>query len=88
MKRVQTNIDFFSIDLEEKIKAYFSYAQDWLQDYGKFSKIRTLFFFLFQTKMFVIRAEIHKMLVRITNREEPYQTVSEEAVWSGSALFV
>ena len=28
------------------------------------------------------------MLVRITNREDPDQTASSEAVWSQSALFV
>ena len=28
------------------------------------------------------------MLVRIENREDPDQTASSEAVWSGSALFV
>ena len=28
------------------------------------------------------------MLVRIANREDPDQTASSEAVWSGSALFV
>ena len=28
------------------------------------------------------------MLVRIANREDPDQTASEEAVWSGSVLFV
>ena len=44
--------------------------------------------FLFSTKMMVIRATIHKMLVRIANREDPDQTASEEAVGSGSALFV
>ena len=33
-------------------------------------------------------AGIHKMLVRISNREDPDQTASAEAVWSGSALFV
>ena len=31
---------------------------------------------------------IHKMIVRIANREDPDQTASEEAVWSESALFV
>ena len=36
--------------------------------------------------MYVIRAGIHKMLVRIANREEPDQTASSEAVWSGSVL--
>ena len=38
--------------------------------------------------MLVIMADIHKMLVRIANREDPDQTASSEAVWSGSALFV
>ena len=33
-------------------------------------------------------AGIHKMLVRIANREDPDQTASSKAVWSGSALFV
>ena len=31
-------------------------------------------------KMLVIRAGIHKMLVRIANREDPDQTASSEAV--------
>ena len=34
-----------------------------------------------------IRAGIHKMLVRIANREDPDQTASSEAVGSGPALF-
>ena len=38
--------------------------------------------------MLVFRAEIHKFLVRVANREEPDQTASSEAVWSGSAQFV
>ena len=38
--------------------------------------------------MLAIMAGNHKMLVRIANREDPDQTASEEAVWSGSALFV
>ena len=46
------------------------------------------FFFLFSNKMFIIRTEIHKILVRITNGEDPDQTVSLEAVCSESALFV
>ena len=37
--------------------------------------------------MLVIRAGIHKMLVRVANREDTDQT-TKEAVWSGSALFV
>ena len=35
-----------------------------------------------------IRAGNHNMLARIANREDPEQTASSEAVWSGSALFV
>ena len=38
--------------------------------------------------MLVFRAVIHKMIVRIVNREEPDQNASSEAVWSGSVLFV
>ena len=44
--------------------------------------------FLFPSKMLVTRAGIHKMLVKIANREDPDQTTSSEAVRSGSALFV
>ena len=43
-------------------------------------KILNTFLFLFSTKMLVIRAGIHKMLVRIANREDPDQTASSEAV--------
>ena len=38
--------------------------------------------------MLDIKAGIHKMLVRITNREDPDQTTSSEAIWSRFALFV
>ena len=38
-------------------------------------------------KILVIRTGIHKMHVRIANREDPDQTASSEAVLSGSALF-
>ena len=44
--------------------------------YNKCSKILNTFFFLFFNKMMVIGAEIHKMLVRIANREGPDQTAS------------
>ena len=37
----------------------------------KFSNISNTFLFLFSNKMLVIRAGIHKMLVRIANREDP-----------------
>ena len=42
-------------------------------------KFQTLFT-LFSNKMWDIRAEIHKILVRIANREDPDQNVSSEAV--------
>ena len=38
--------------------------------------------------MLVIKAGIHKTLVRIANREDPDQTASSEAVLSGSAPFI
>ena len=38
------------------------------------------FLLIVLNKILVIRAGIHKMLVRITNREDPYQTASSEAV--------
>ena len=46
-----------------------------------------IFIFPFSIKMEVNMAGIHKQLVRIANREDPDQTASSEAVWSGSALF-
>ena len=54
--------------------------------YGKCSKIPNTFLALFSNKMFVFRATIHKMLIRIANREDPDQTASSEAVQSGSAV--
>ena len=49
--------------------------------YGKCSKILITFLFLFsKKKILVIRSVIHKMLVRIANREDPDQTASSEAV--------
>ena len=44
--------------------------------YGKHSKILNTFS-LFSNKMLVIRAAIHKMLVRIANMDGPDQTASE-----------
>ena len=38
--------------------------------------------------MLVFSSGIHKMHVRIANREDPDQSASSDAVWSGSALFV
>ena len=39
-----------------------------LINFGKSSKISSTFLFLFSAKMLVIRAGIHKMLVKIANR--------------------
>ena len=44
--------------------------------YGKLSKISNTLLFLVSNKMLVIRTDIHKMLVRIANREEFDQTAS------------
>ena len=41
--------------------------------YSKCSKLSNTFLFLFSNKMLVFRTENHKMLVRITNREDPDQ---------------
>ena len=38
-------------------------------------------------KILVFRSGIQGLLVRKANREDPDQTASSEAVWSGSALF-
>ena len=46
--------------------------------YGKCSKFLNIF--LFSNKMLVIKTGIHRMLVRIANREDPDQTASSEAV--------
>ena len=56
--------------------------------YGKCSIISNALLFYFSNKIVVIRAGINKILVRIANREDPDQTASSGAVWSGSALFV
>ena len=46
-----------------------------------FLKFRTLFFFIiFSHETLVIRAGIHKMLVRITKWEDPDQSAFSEAV--------
>ena len=56
--------------------------------YSKCLKVLNIFLFILLNKMLVIKAGIHKMLDRVANREDPDQTASSEAVWSGSALFV
>ena len=46
----------------------------------KCSKISNTILFLLSNKRLGFSAEIHKMLVRIANREDPDQTASSEAV--------
>ena len=54
---------------------YYSKAGD---NYGKCSKILKTLLFLFSNKMLVIMSEIHKMFLRIPNREDPDQTSFSE----------
>ena len=58
------------------------------QTNGKCSKISNAFLILVSNKTLIIRGGIHKMLGKIANREDPDQTASSEAVWSGYSLFV
>ena len=46
--------------------------------YSKCSKISNFYFFVL-TRMLVIRAGIHKMLVKVANREDPDLTAEEAA---------
>ena len=48
--------------------------------YCKCSTISNTCLFLLSNKLLVIKAGFHKMLVRKTNREDPDQTASFEAV--------
>ena len=75
----------FSANVLQQVKLLHKLPR--LLHYSKFSKISYTLLFLFSNKMLVIRADIHKKVNRIANREDPDQTASEEAVWSGSALF-
>ena len=50
------------------------------QRQGKCSKISNTFLFLFSYKIVIFRAIIYKMLVKIANREDLYQTASSKAV--------
>ena len=65
-------------------KIIFSYA---LLSRGLFGtvnvlKFRTLFSLcsLFSNKILIVKAEVHQMLVRIANKEDPDQTAFSEAV--------
>ena len=56
------------------------------------SKILITFLFLFSNKMLIITVGIHKIFVRIANKEDLDQVASSEGktrpVWLGSVLFV
>ena len=45
--------------------------------YGRCTKNSNSFLFLLSNNILVIRADIHKMLARITNREDPEQKQSD-----------
>ena len=49
-------------------------------NYGKCSKISNTYLIQFSNKMLVIKVGVHKLLVRIANREDPDQAASSEAV--------
>ena len=49
-------------------------------------KVQTHFSFLFSNEMLVIMAGIHKMLVRIENREDPDQTASFRPFWQATSI--
>ena len=55
--------------------------------YGKCSEILKLFLFLLSNKMQVIRAGIHKMLVRKANREDPGRTARSSLIWVCTVLY-
>ena len=56
----------------------------WFAECSKMSN--SFFLLLLSYKMFIIRAGIHILLVRIANRENPDQTASLEAVKKQSDL--
>ena len=56
--------------------------------YGKFSKLSCTFLFLFSNKMLISMAGIHKMLLRITNMEDPDQLSNDQPAFSGSTQHV
>ena len=53
---------------------FFHYVISYYMYYGRCPEISNIFLFLFSNNMFIIRAKIHKMLVKIPNREDPDQT--------------
>ena len=54
-------------------------SQSGQSEYGKRYKIFNTFLFLFSNEILVFRTGIHKMLVRIENREDPDQTLKKQS---------
>ena len=59
----------------KKLKIHISFGlfifPSFLHTYGECSKILNTFYVLFSNKAMLIRAGIHKILMRIPNREDP-----------------
>ena len=91
--QIDTEVTLTKKDDEDELYNHLQYVLDKNEDAGdvlvtiNVLKLRPLFS-LFLNKMLVIRAAIHKMIVRIANREDPDQAASSEAALSGSAQFV
>ena len=54
-------------------------SQSGQSEYGESYKIFNTFLFLFSNEILVFRTGIHKMLVRIENREDPDQTLKKQS---------
>ena len=79
-KILKTNGSLMKVQSTEVYLVKYGMPDHVKTNYSKCSKISNTFLFLFSNKMLVIRTGIHKMLVRIADREEPDQTASSEAV--------
>ena len=64
------------------------FVSSYFRAYGKCSKILNTFLLLFSNKMLVFSAGSHKMLIRITNREDPDQTDFQKQSDLGLCCFV
>ena len=64
----------WTITVEDKTIKYNARVSN---GFSKYSKISNTFLILFSNKLLVFRAGIHKMFVRIANRENTDQTASE-----------
>ena len=64
--------------LQRKLKGYLEDTSGRKIQTVNFLKFRTFHSFCSQKKILVIWADIHKMLVRIANREDPDQTALQK----------